>query len=243
MEWFRHYDGLSTDPKLTLVGQLAGVHRCFAVAAWCYVLEHANKQMARNVSETLSDTQCNGDETFRGFCGNINSRLMAISLGIAPEEVSQLLDAMREVGMIANDRISAWNKRQFSSDDAYARVKRFREKARNVPDTDDETFQKRPRDRTEQNRKSRGATDSGKRVSAIDALEIDDELRALAKDQRRDPIAELQKFRDGCAAKGRTYKDYRAAFRNWLRSPYGRADEPAKQAVHVTEGYGYVPSN
>jgi hypothetical protein len=36
---------------------------------------------------------------------------------------------------------------------------------------------------------------------------------------------ELEKFRDWCAAKGRTFKNYRSAFRNWLR----RAQEFAEQ--------------
>lgn len=48
-------------------------------------------------------------------------------------------------------------------------------------------------------------------------LVITDEHRALARELFVDVEAEAAKFRDHCAATGKPYKDYGAAFRNWLR--------------------------
>ena len=58
-------------------------------------------------------------------------------------------------------------------------------------------------------------------------LQIDDLLTSWAA--KNTPTVkielELEKFRDWCAAKGRTFKNYRSAFRNWLRKAQEFADE------------------
>lgn len=72
--------------------------------------------------------------------------------------------------------------------------------------------------------------DPPKRVPKLDDLVLDDELREVARAERRDPDRELARFRDWVRSKRKTYQDYRAAFRNWLRSDIGRtpAPEPPK---------------
>lgn len=57
-----------------------------------------------------------------------------------------------------------------------------------------------------------------KRVRQISDLKLDDEFRALASPLSAE--TEIDKFRDWCAANARTYRDYRAAFRNWLRKAH-----------------------
>lgn len=47
-----------------------------------------------------------------------------------------------------------------------------------------------------------------------------DDHRAIAAERRIDVSAEAVKFRDYGIAKGKTYADHDAAFRNWLKSPY-----------------------
>lgn len=66
---------------------------------------------------------------------------------------------------------------------------------------------------------------TSKRVSDLDELQLDEELLSIAREERRDAARELAKFRDNCRAKGITFKDYRAGFRNWLRSEYGRGPQ------------------
>jgi hypothetical protein len=54
-----------------------------------------------------------------------------------------------------------------------------------------------------------------------------DAHRAVAAEERVDVVSEARKFRDSNEAKGRTYVDWDAAFRNWLRSPYAVKTGPA----------------
>jgi len=61
-----------------------------------------------------------------------------------------------------------------------------------------------------------------KRVRRLDDLVLDEELLALAAEEKRDAPRELNRFKDFCRAKDRRYKDYRAGFRNWLRSDFGQ---------------------
>jgi len=52
-------------------------------------------------------------------------------------------------------------------------------------------------------------------------LEIDDELRKLATDNGKIASKELDAFKDYCESYGKTYKNYVAAFKNWLRRDFG----------------------
>ena len=73
-----------------------------------------------------------------------------------------------------------------------------------------------------QNTGPKARAQPSKRVRSLEALELDDELRALARERGRLAADELDSFRDWVRARGKRYDDYRAAFRNWLRSPYGK---------------------
>ena len=48
-------------------------------------------------------------------------------------------------------------------------------------------------------------------------LRITPSVKEFCDLYRIDPEWEMQKFRDYCLSKGKTYKDYDAAFRNWLK--------------------------
>lgn len=111
MEWFRHYHGMSSDPKLTAVALTADVHHCVAVAAWCFVLEHASSNVTR------------------GNVTGLSPKVMAIGLRINMAEADRLMQAFEEEGLILPDRsIAAWEKRQKASDSSAERVRKWREK-------------------------------------------------------------------------------------------------------------------
>lgn len=78
-----------------------------------------------------------------------------------------------------------------------------------------------------------------KRVRALDLLAIDDELRALAVENKREPDRELTKFRNYCLSHAKKYADYKAAFRNWLMSKYDKPDEPPPKSKTIDGGYGF----
>lgn len=86
----------------------------------------------------------------------------------------------------------------------------------------------------------------GSPMSRPTLANVENELRHFAEDHPDvDVQREFLKFRDWLASKGKSYKDYRAAFRNWLRKVNEYADKPASRArngEHVQDGGG-VASN
>lgn len=78
-----------------------------------------------------------------------------------------------------------------------------------------------------------------KRVRSLDDLSLDDDLRAIAAEEGRNPDRELDRFANYCRAKGRRYDDYRAAFRNWLRSSFDKPAPSTPPTNSIKSGYGY----
>lgn len=125
MEWFRHYHGLASDPKLTAVALTADVHHCMAVAAWCFVLEQASANVTR------------------GNVTGLSAKVMAIGLRISLPEAERLIKALEEEGLMLPDgSVRAWEKRQRKSDTSADRVRKWRGKqAGETPVTKGETPQ------------------------------------------------------------------------------------------------------
>lgn len=91
-----------------------------------------------------------------------------------------------------------------------------------------------PSSAAKQNTGPKARAKPSKRVRSLDDLELDDELRELARKHGKDPEAEIDKFRDWVRAKGKRFDDYRAALRNWLRQTFGQA--PPTQAPRPING-------
>lgn len=81
-----------------------------------------------------------------------------------------------------------------------------------------------------------------KKVGSLEALRIDDELRQIAQTSGVDVASCLIEFADYCRANGREtgakgFKDFRAAFANWLRrEPKFREQRPASRAGNGSAG-------
>jgi hypothetical protein len=112
--WFRVYDNLIDDPKIqrldpTLFKALINV--------WCLASAHG------------------------GVLPSIE--VIAFKLRIKPEKARRALNDLREAGLVDDDEKGAhphnWDQRQFISDGSTSRVKRFRERYRNVPKRQAET--------------------------------------------------------------------------------------------------------
>lgn len=108
MDWFRHYHGLATDPKLTAAAVEAGVHHTMAVAAWCYVLEAAS------------------ESADRGSVHAVTPKIMAIGLRLERAEAERLLAAFVTEGLLSGERVANWQRRQAPSDSSRERVQRHR---------------------------------------------------------------------------------------------------------------------
>jgi len=124
--WYRAYEGLCTDPKLSEVAFLSECSRSIVIATWHAILESA------------AETQDNGRfET--------SPRRVAAILGEPVDTIQAVFDGFSELHMIWAGEVTAWKKRQFESDSSTERVRRHRAALRIVSETAgnaDETFQK-----------------------------------------------------------------------------------------------------
>lgn len=74
---------------------------------------------------------------------------------------------------------------------------------------------------------------------APETFPISDDMQSWADEHCPDVdlIAETQRFLDRARAKGETYKDWRAAWRNWMTSPYAKnRSQPARAAPAYANG-------
>jgi hypothetical protein len=120
--WFRVYDDLIDDPK---VQRLDPTLFKTLINLWC--LASANEGVIPAIDE------------------------IAFKLRMKPEKAQRMLSELRATGLIDDDERGArphnWDSRQFISDGSTSRVKRFRERHRNVspavsgttPETETET--------------------------------------------------------------------------------------------------------
>lgn len=120
MEWFRHYHGLCTDPKLHRIARAAKVSRGLAIAAWCAILEHAS------------------DASDRGDVSDFQAVDLAYLIDQKPGVANRIFEAIFSSDLVANGRVAAWEKRQKISDDGKIRVQRHRARKTN-PLTQNET--------------------------------------------------------------------------------------------------------
>lgn len=92
--WFRWYRGTSADTKLHLVAKRSQQPMGFVVAVWAMLLERA------------SENDSNG--SLQGF----DAEAADLNLDLPEGTTSEILQAMADKGMIANNSIANWRKRQ-----------------------------------------------------------------------------------------------------------------------------------
>jgi hypothetical protein len=125
--WFRVYSGLVDDPKV--------------------------QRLDPSLFKALINLWCLAS-LYDGVFPPIDE--IAFKLRMKPDKVERLLDKLRLEGLVDDDERGArphnWDRRQFTSDVSTSRVKRFRERRRNVspagsetaPETDAEAERKNP---------------------------------------------------------------------------------------------------
>ncbi|MCC0808569.1 hypothetical protein FPV16_20560 [Methylobacterium sp. W2] len=114
--WFRHYAGLTTDPKFGGVARRSKASRERVVFVWCCLLESAA-------------------EVNEGGRFAIDADSIADVLSCETAEVQAILDQMEASGLLADSRVGKWADRQFESDTSASRTRRYREKKRHGDDT------------------------------------------------------------------------------------------------------------
>jgi hypothetical protein len=113
MEWFRWYKGTVTDAKFAGIARRVKQPKAIIVAVWAMLLESASEG--------------EGDER-----GTIKHSVDDIAgcLDLDTEVVETVLNEMGGRGMLAAGRMTAWDRRQFKSDDVSSRVRSHRERKR-----------------------------------------------------------------------------------------------------------------
>ena len=90
MDWFRHYHGLCTDPKLHRVAVAARVRRSVVIAAWCAVLEIADRGKPHGSVDLL-------DAAVLSFMIDASARL-----------AGRIITGLRDEGLIVDNAITYW---------------------------------------------------------------------------------------------------------------------------------------
>jgi hypothetical protein len=121
-----------------------------------------------------------------------------------------------------------WRRRQYKSDNSTPRVQKHRSAERNVSETPPE-YRVQNTDKERRSLRSRPS----KRASAVsipDDWKPDREFSSShgLSEQRIDE--EVARFRDHALAKGRTAKNWDAAWRNWVTSPFQKTTSQNGQA-------------
>lgn len=113
MNWFRWYHGTISDPKIALISKKSKQNRSTVIAVWAALLEHASE----------------ADD--RGNVAGFDAESIAVALDIEDEDLSSILAAMMAKGLIQDQRIASWSKRQPQREDGAAeRAKAWRERKR-----------------------------------------------------------------------------------------------------------------
>lgn len=96
MDWFRWHHGSVTDPKFQLVARKSGASLPDVLAVWAYVLETASQAEER------------------GVFGEIDAEALDCLFNFPSTETrtADILQAMKERGLIDDFHIVAWHKRQ-----------------------------------------------------------------------------------------------------------------------------------
>jgi len=118
--WYRAYEGTVTDAKLGEVALVAGCSRSVTIAAWHCILEN-----------------CASTNEKGRF--DMTPRRCAVILQEPIPTIEAVFAEFTALGLIENNTVSAWSKRQYESDSSTERVKRHRATSRNA----DETLQQR----------------------------------------------------------------------------------------------------
>jgi len=113
IDWFRHWHGMSTDPKFRAVAKRAGRPTCEVVSLFSAMMENAS---------------ANDDD--RGSLRNWCHEDMGVAFDIEPEHVAAIHQAMQGK-LLDGDRLMGWERRQPKREDGSAeRAKEWRERKR-----------------------------------------------------------------------------------------------------------------
>jgi hypothetical protein len=171
--------------------------------------------------------------------------IIALSLRVKASKATEYLNKLIHAGLIDQTETGYaphnWNARQFKSDVSTTRVKRFRERERNVSETPPHT-----ETHTQTERPSLRSGARGTRLPPDWRPIAEDRQEALAKLGSTQAIEqEMLKFHDYWKAQPgqRGVKlDWDATWRNWIRNAKGQQNAHGNSAVRANTAAGPAPT-
>lgn len=94
MEWFRWFEGSTTDPKFAVVARRTGQPVAFVIAVWAQILERASASKERGC---IDGYDCEGAD---------------VSLGLPDGAACAIVQALKDKGLIDEYRVCKWEQRQ-----------------------------------------------------------------------------------------------------------------------------------
>lgn len=110
-DWFRSWHGAPTDPKWLLIAKRASVRPIHVIGTWWALLDYASQHPDR------------------GSIVGFDIETFALFAGLDEEHVSRIVTTLRDKGMIEDDRIAQWLKRQPKREDEGAAERQRRHRA------------------------------------------------------------------------------------------------------------------
>lgn len=110
-DWFRSWHGAPTDNKWLLIAKRAGVKPIHVSGTWWALLDHASQHAER------------------GYVGDFDIETFALFAGLEEEHVSRIVTTLSDKGLIVDDRINQWLKRQPKREDETAGDRKRRQRA------------------------------------------------------------------------------------------------------------------
>ena len=206
LPWFRLYHRIIDDEKIRL---LAFEDRWHFVALCCLK------------ADGLLDAER----------GSLWDRKVAVKMGLQARELDEVFRRLREVGLIDEDANPvAWDELQMRADHSTARVRAYRERLKKQQvktgkqdETVSETAQEKEKDRDTEEEEEKDIPLKPEKLAVKLPQEWEPKLTPRSQGiVDKWPAgkfdAELQKFHDHAADKGRTSKDWQAAFRTWINN-------------------------
>ncbi len=139
IDWFRWHHGSVTDPKFQLVARKSGASLPDVLAVWAYVLEQASANENR------------------GNHGEIDCEALDCMFGFDDGQTEAILNVMQSRGLLADGRVSSWDKRQpkreRDTDNSAERTRAYRERQKQQGDA--EQSRVTPCDATERQKNAR----------------------------------------------------------------------------------------
>ena len=114
MEWFRWYHGTVSDPKFAVIAKKSGQPKHVVLAIWAMVIEYASAKEDR------------------GSIVGLDQEEIAVTLDLETEQVEAVLSAMTGRGIVSDNRLKNWEKRQPKREDATASERKERWKNKNA---------------------------------------------------------------------------------------------------------------